>query len=205
MLFVFLKISHDLEQLVTYLSLVSQVGHKTIAAHKYILALRSDYFRRLFLQTQPSNINNAPTAINPDEVHNVSDKTDFHTLTHLLQYIYTDTCDVFNPSYRHHTPGVALTSSDFNVSDDFGNLTLNDHNRNRSAYGVYKEEREKGGRKDGRKEGGKKTKKGGGKKSDEIDAMIPVRNLIDVAKKFGVGSLVKRSEKWLHLFCMYHR
>ncbi|XP_071800881.1 inhibitor of Bruton tyrosine kinase-like [Asterias amurensis] len=174
---------------------IIKVGHKTIAAHKYILALRSDYFRRLFLQTPPSNTTPSNTmAVLPDEVHNVSDKTDFQTLTHLLQYIYTDTCDVFSPGYPHNTPGVSLTSSGFNVSDDFGNLTLNDHNRNRSAFGVYREEREKGGRKDGRKDGGKKTKKGG-KKSDEIDAMVPVRNLIEVAKKFGVGSLVKRLDQ----------
>ncbi|XP_038047379.1 inhibitor of Bruton tyrosine kinase-like [Patiria miniata] len=179
---------------------VLKVGHHSIAAHKYILALRSDFFRRLFLQTPPPNTDNSPDATEPfdpfspdsQEIHDVSDKTDHNTLMHLLQYIYTDTCDVFKPDFNLKSfPGVFQNlDSVFDVADDLSNLKITDKNRHRSAYGVYKEHKEK----KGRKEAGKKSKKGGGTKN-EGDAMVHVWSLIDVAKKFGVPSLVKRLDQ----------
>ncbi|XP_022089803.1 inhibitor of Bruton tyrosine kinase-like [Acanthaster planci] len=181
---------------------VLKVGHRSIPAHKYILTLRSDYFRCLFLQTSPrENHNSAHTpdafdsfpVVKPRETHDVTDKTDFHTLMQLLQYIYTDTCDVFQSDFDFKSvPGTPRSpTTGLDVADDFDKLTITKENRHKSAYGVYKEHNEK----KGNKEGGKKAKKDGGAKKNEADGMVYVRSLIDAAKKFGVASLVKRLDQ----------
>lgn len=161
------------------------MGEVTIPAHRYILACRSEYFRKIFT-TKSEDL-----ALLPGMTPTISiDNTNFEIFTQMLKFIYTDTCDLltiggtFKLSSKNGVKqGTSL------LPDENGDVIEIEVNRKISAFEVYEKKR--------KKKGGKKTEDGAQKKDnvDQKPSQNPVRLLMDMAKKFGVKNLVKRYVK----------
>ena len=129
----------------------------------------------------------------------ISDKTnEYEIFMMTLRYMYTDKCQIFTPGFKYRpsstTPSNILkednNSDTTGLSRGFDSLTITDTNRSKSAYSVYQDHQK--GAKKGQQGGGKKNKKKSMVKSDAVDAMLPVKLLVDAAKKLGVTTLTKR-------------
>ncbi|XP_072018239.1 LOW QUALITY PROTEIN: inhibitor of Bruton tyrosine kinase-like [Amphiura filiformis] len=179
---------------------IFKIGNRTIPAHKYILSHRSEYFRKLFSPHSDTEKNNTDASAHIDNegkmTVDVTDKADYEIFMLMLRYIYTDTCDVFKRDYKYRSSHTGNVLREDNSEQDLhiglDSLTITDLNRSRSAYSVYKEHQ--GSKKGGKGHGGKRKKKTA-EKGEREDAMLPVRLVIEVAKKFGVSTLVKRLDQ----------
>ncbi|XP_047414121.1 inhibitor of Bruton tyrosine kinase isoform X1 [Sciurus carolinensis] len=166
-----------------------QVGNRIFPAHKYILAVRSDFFQKLFLS-------DGTTSEFTDIYQKDEDSAGCHLFVvekvhpelfeYLLQFIYTDTCDFLTHGFK---PRITL-----NKKPEEYQCTLNSHvnkinchedDNQKTAFEVYKSnqahtisERQKS-----------KPKSKKGKSTGEDD---PVRMLQNVAKKFGLSNLSSR-------------
>lgn len=149
---------------------VLEVGPRKIAAHKYILAHRSDYFKKLFLQ---SDIGAASEFLN----HQVIDIADVNEelFSQLVRFIYTDDCDLLHIGETYSLPKDIL---DVDKEDDFSDFIMVSSSKKMSAYEVKQKKRWKCA------EGGKVEKRSG---------TNPVKMLQEMAETFGVHALKKRS------------
>uniref|UniRef100_A0A4W3IIP6 Inhibitor of Bruton tyrosine kinase n=1 Tax=Callorhinchus milii TaxID=7868 RepID=A0A4W3IIP6_CALMI len=80
-----------------------QVINQIFPAHKYILAMRSDYFRKCFFpESQHSEL--PDIRLKEDDAVGcdlyILDKVQPDLFTYLLQFIYTDTCDLLTEGYK---------------------------------------------------------------------------------------------------------
>ncbi|KAM5326360.1 inhibitor of Bruton tyrosine kinase [Glossophaga mutica] len=166
-----------------------QVGNRIFPAHKYILALRSDFFQKLFLSDG--------TALDFTDVYRkdedavgcplfVVEKVHPDLFEYLLQFIYTDTCDFLTHGFK---PRINL-----NKKPEEYQGTLNSHlnkvnpheDNQKSAFEVYKSNQahtisEK-----------QKSKPKSSKKVKSSGEDDPVGMLQNVAKKFGFSTLSSR-------------
>ncbi|XP_013381620.1 inhibitor of Bruton tyrosine kinase-like [Lingula anatina] len=151
---------------------VLRIGSNEVPVHKFILASRSDYFRKIFLSEQENDV--------PPTVH--IEDVDFELFMHLLKFIYTDDCDLlkignsFQLQTAHDQENVAVEDTNFNS----GFIQVPNSKKKISAY----EMREK-------KKGKDKEK---GKKDPPVDGSgnNPVKQLHELAKRFGVHTLMKK-------------
>ncbi|KFO30398.1 Inhibitor of Bruton tyrosine kinase [Fukomys damarensis] len=167
-----------------------QVGNRIFLAHKYILAVRADFFQRLFLS-------DGTTLEFPDVYRKDEDSAGCHLFVvekvhpdlfeYLLQFIYTDTCDFLTHGFK---PKVHLSRKPEEYQDTL-NLQMNKVNcyeddSQKSTFEVYKSnqihtisERQK-------------SKPKSLKKGKSIGEDDPVRMLRNVANKFGLSNLSSR-------------
>ncbi|XP_017656171.1 inhibitor of Bruton tyrosine kinase isoform X2 [Nannospalax galili] len=167
-----------------------QVGTRTFPAHKYVLAVRSDFFQKLFLSDGT-----------PLEVSDVYRKEEDSAGCHLfvvekvhpdlfeclLQFMYTDTCDFLTHGFK---PRIFINKKSEEYQGSLNSLmnTMNcpEDETQKSAFEVYKSsqahtvsEKQKGKPKSSKK----------GRSASEDD---PVKMLQNVAKKFGLSNLSGR-------------
>lgn len=166
-----------------------QVGNRIFPAHKYILAVRSDFFQKLFLSDG--------TTLDFIDVYRkdedsagchlfVIEKVHPDLFEYLLQFIYTDTCDFLIHGF---TPRINL-----NKKPEEYQGTMNSHSNKmhchednqKSAFEVYRSNQahtvnEK-----------QKSKSKASNKGKSIGEDDPVRMLQNVAKKFGFSNLSSR-------------
>ncbi|XP_042638178.1 inhibitor of Bruton tyrosine kinase [Orycteropus afer afer] len=167
-----------------------QVGNRLFPAHKYILAVRSDFFQKLFI-SDGTTLDFAEVYRKDEDSSGchlfVVEKVHPDLFEYLLQFIYTDTCDFLTHGYK---PRIHL-----NKKQEEYQSTLNSHvnkmnccedNNQKSTFEVYESNQaQTTGERQKRKS--KSSKKG--KSVGEDD---PVRMLQNVAKKFGFNNLSSR-------------
>ncbi|XP_048209598.1 inhibitor of Bruton tyrosine kinase isoform X2 [Perognathus longimembris pacificus] len=184
------RLLRDTDEMDSIHDVTFQVGHRIFPAHKYILAVRSDFFQKLFLS------DSTPSSGLPDVYRKDEDSSGCHLFAvekvhpdlfeYLLQFMYTDTCDFLTHGFK---PRILVNkkSEEYqgSLSTDVNKINCYEDDNQKSAYAVYKsnqvltiseEQRSKL----------KSSKKG---KSGEDD---PVRMLQNVAKKFGLSNLSSR-------------
>uniref|UniRef100_A0A8C7FFP0 Inhibitor of Bruton tyrosine kinase n=1 Tax=Oncorhynchus kisutch TaxID=8019 RepID=A0A8C7FFP0_ONCKI len=180
-----------------------QAGDRTFPAHKYLLSMRSEFFRKqLVLDGEEGDweMRRSEDAVGCDLL--VVETVSPEMLEHVLKFIYTDSCDllvqghcprVFGQNQKQQGPDPEqeqLISSLQDLGFHEGNL------RDRSALEVYRS-LTPSARGDGDKPKSKSTKpgkkgKGGKAGAGEGGKVNPVKTLQGVAKKLGMGSLSAR-------------
>ncbi|XP_019507453.1 PREDICTED: inhibitor of Bruton tyrosine kinase [Hipposideros armiger] len=166
-----------------------QVGNRIFPAHKYILAVRSDFFQKLFLSDG--------TSLDFTDVYQkdedsagchlfVVEKVHPDLFEYLLQFIYTDTCDFLTHGFK---PRINSNKKpeEYESTPDSHLKKMNSHEDNqKSAFEVYKSNQaqtisEK-----------QKSKPKSSKKVKSVGEDDPVRMLQNLARKFGFSNLSSR-------------
>lgn len=184
------KLLREADEMDSIHDVTFQVGNRLFAAHKYVLAVRSDFFQKLFLS------NGTPLELT--DVYRkdedaagcplfVVEKVHPDLFEYLLQFMYTDTCDFLTHGFKPRMT-VNKKPEDYKGSPDSHLHKMNCHedDKQKSAFEVYRSnqahtisERQKSKHKSSKK----------GKGVGEED---PVRMLQNVAKKFGLSNLSSR-------------
>ncbi|ELT94596.1 hypothetical protein CAPTEDRAFT_128118, partial [Capitella teleta] len=139
---------------------VLQVGTQRVPAHAYILAMKSEYFRRYFEKTPPSQ--NNPIIV----------KCSQNLLSQLVQYFYTDTCDLLTPGFLWQPDDEEAEQEEEVVEES--TTVLSAKSRKKAAFEVYKEMKER---------------------EPLVKPPQPVNaqgRLVQVATELGIGGLVHR-------------
>ncbi|XP_036850372.2 inhibitor of Bruton tyrosine kinase isoform X2 [Manis javanica] len=165
------------------------VGSRVFPAHKYILAVHSDFFQKLFLS-------DGTTLGFVDVYRKDEDSAGCHLFVvekvhpdlfeYLLQFIYTDTCDFLIHGFK---PRINLNKKpeEYQGTPDSHLNKMNCHEDNqKSAFEVYRSNQahivsEK-----------QKIKPKSSNKGKSVEEHDPVRMLQNVAKKFGFSNLSSR-------------
>ncbi|XP_045699381.1 inhibitor of Bruton tyrosine kinase [Phyllostomus hastatus] len=166
-----------------------QVDNRIFPAHKYILALRSDFFQKLFLSDGSSLDFTGVYRKEEDAVGCplfVVEKVHPDLFEYLLQFIYTDTCDFLTHGFK---PRINLNKKpeEYQGTPNSHLNKVNSHEDNqKSAFEVYKSNQahtisEK-----------QKSKPKSSKKVKSVGEDDPVGMLQNVARKFGFSTLSSR-------------
>lgn len=169
-----------------------QVGAKIFPVHKYILAMRSDFFRKLFISDHdwldpPDLYRKEEDDVGCDLF--VIEKLHPDLFTYLLQYIYTDTCDlliyghvpqmIYKEKTDEYQDILISNFSKISVHEDVNKKSAFEVNRSNQALLVNETQKSKP------KSAAKKCKAVG----EEVNL---IKMLQIAAKKFGLGSLSSR-------------
>ncbi|XP_043447821.1 inhibitor of Bruton tyrosine kinase isoform X4 [Prionailurus viverrinus] len=166
-----------------------QVGNRIFPAHKYILAVHSDFFQKLFL-SDGTTLDFADVYRKDEDSAGchlfVIEKVHPDLFEYLLQFIYTDTCDFLLHGF---TPRINLNKKpeEYQGALNSHSNKMNCHEDNqKSAFEVYRSNQahtvnEK-----------QKSKPKSSNKGKSIREDDPVRMLQNVAKKFGFSNLSSR-------------
>uniref|UniRef100_A0A3B3BGL0 Inhibitor of Bruton agammaglobulinemia tyrosine kinase n=1 Tax=Oryzias melastigma TaxID=30732 RepID=A0A3B3BGL0_ORYME len=177
-----------------------QAGNHTFPAHKYILSMRSDFFRKLFVtdhrgdeEELDKEVRRSEDAVGCDLL--ILEKIPADMLEYALRFMYTDSCELLVHGARAKTSGLPpAQNQQEKLISSLQVLGL----RDRSALEVYrslspstKEDNNKAKNKGSK--AGKKAKGGKGDKAAANEGGAnPVKSLQAVAKKLGLGSLSAR-------------
>ncbi|KAM9852655.1 inhibitor of Bruton tyrosine kinase [Aulostomus maculatus] len=179
-----------------------QAGDRTFPAHKYILSMRSDFFRKQFMSERGDDeeidkeVRKSEDAVGCDLL--ILDKMPADMLEYALHFIYTDSCELLVQGARPRVSGALKgeiqDSEEEKLISSLQDLGL----RGRSALEVYRSlpPATKGDSDKAKSKASKSGKKGKGGKGDKAGAneaaANPVKTLQGVAKKLGLGSLSAR-------------
>ncbi|NXX23300.1 IBTK kinase, partial [Podargus strigoides] len=165
-----------------------QIGTRTYPMHKYILAVRSDFFKKLFVSSD--NQLDTPDVYRKDEDAvgcdlYVIEKVHPDLFAYLLQFIYTDTCDLLTHGYKPKIlhKGKSEEYQDTLISN-LSKMSFDENVNGKSAFEVYRNNQvqvlnEK-----------QKSKSKKGKVAGEEANLIKM--LQSAAKKFGLSNLSGR-------------
>ncbi|KAM6185438.1 inhibitor of Bruton tyrosine kinase [Rhynchocyon petersi] len=167
-----------------------QVGNRIFPAHKYILAVRSDFFQKLFL-SDGTTVDFADIYRKDEDSAGchlfVVEKVHPDLFEYLLQFIYTDTCDFLTHGYK---PRIHLTKKpeeyQSTPNSHLNKINCHEDNNQKSAFEVYKSNQTP------TISEGQKRKLKSSKKGKSIGEDDPVRMLQNVARKFGFNNLSSR-------------
>ncbi|XP_051853281.1 inhibitor of Bruton tyrosine kinase isoform X2 [Antechinus flavipes] len=168
-----------------------QVGNKTFPVHKYILAMRSEFFRKLF--TSDGISVDCPDVYRKDEDAVgcdlfVIEKVHPDLFAYLLQYIYTDTCDFLTHGYK---PRMVIKEKSDEYQDtlisNFDKMSFHEDINQKSALEVYRSNQTHTVNE--RQKNKMKPSKKGKSVGEDVN---PVKMLQNIAKKFDVNSLSSR-------------
>ncbi|XP_067841019.1 inhibitor of Bruton tyrosine kinase isoform X1 [Heptranchias perlo] len=163
-----------------------QVGNQTFPSHKYILAMRSDYFRKLFfpdgehVETPDAQLQEGD-AVGCDLY--VLDKIQADLFVYILQFMYTDTCDLLTDGYK---PKIQCKDKIEAYQDPLISKlegSMQKFSFCEEVKGNYKNQQSQK----------QKTKSKNSKKNKGLNEEVnPVKMLQAMAKKFGLASLSAR-------------
>lgn len=184
------KLLRETDEMDSFHDVTFQVGNRLFPAHKYVLAVRSDFFQKLFLSD--GTLLELTDVYRKDEdaagCHLfVVEKVHPDLFEYLLQFMYTDTCDFLTHGFK---PRMIMNkkSEDSKGSPESRLHAVNCHvdDKQKSAFEVYRSNQAHtlGER---QKSKPKSSKKGKGVGEDD-----PVKMLQNVAKKFGLSNLSSR-------------
>ncbi|KAJ6665824.1 hypothetical protein lerEdw1_001296 [Lerista edwardsae] len=169
-----------------------QVGTRIFPVHKYILAMRSDFFRKLFDSDHDWFDSADIYRKDEDDVGCdlfVIEKLHPDLLMYLLQYIYTDSCDLL---IHGHRPKMVykekMEESQDCLTTNLNKITISEDVNNKSAFEVYRSNQvhmvnEKQ----------KSKSKSASKKCKSVREEVNLIKMLQVAaKKFGLGNLSSR-------------
>ncbi|XP_074510804.1 inhibitor of Bruton tyrosine kinase [Sebastes fasciatus] len=180
-----------------------QAGDRTFPAHKYILSMRSEFFRKQFMSEScgvdeelDGEVRKSEDAVGCDLI--ILEKIPADMLEYVLHFIYTDSCELLVHGARPRVSG-ALMGQNQDFEQDRLISSLQDLRlRGRSALEVYRSlpPATKGDGDKAKSKCAKPGKKGKGGKGDKAGAneggANPVKTLQGVAKKLGLGGLSAR-------------
>lgn len=198
-----------------------QAGDRTFPAHKYILSVRSDFFRKLLFQEGGQGDGGGVLGEKWDEETEIRREEDSsgcdllifekippELLEQVLQFIYTDSCEMLTHGARPSVPRTAPRKDaqqkheqQEQLIHSLQELGLGDTLRGRSALEVYRSlpppSGLEGDNKDREKPKSKTSKAGkkagkGGSGGGDAGASNPVKMLQALAKRLGLGSLSSR-------------
>lgn len=165
-----------------------QIGTRTYAVHKYILAVRSDFFKKLFVSSDsqletPDVYRKDEDAVGCDLY--VIEKVHPDLFAYLLQFIYTDTCDLLTHGYK---PKILHKEKSEEYQDtlisNLNKMSFDEDVNRKSAFEIYRNnqvqvlnEKQKNKSKKGKIVGG--------------EANL-IKMLQSAAKKFGLSNLSGR-------------
>ncbi|XP_063772958.1 inhibitor of Bruton tyrosine kinase isoform X2 [Pseudophryne corroboree] len=188
----FKKLLNEVDELDNIHDVTFLLGSQSFPAHKYILAMKCDFFRRLFFSGDSNQIDF------PDLYHNgedaagcdvfVIEKIPPGLFTYILQFVYTDTCDMLVQGHKPRAiQNEKIEENKDNIISDFQKISFNEDMKGKSAYEVYRNseicaDNEK---KKGKSKPSKKPKY----VSEETS---PVKMLQNLAKRFGLSNLSSR-------------
>ncbi|XP_020489529.1 inhibitor of Bruton tyrosine kinase [Labrus bergylta] len=180
-----------------------QAGDRTFPAHKYILSMKSEFFRKQFMsehggvdEEPDEEVRKSEDAVGCDLL--ILEKIPADLLEYTLHFIYTDSCELLVHGAR---PRVSVASNGQNQDSEQERLisSLQDLGlRGRSALEVYRSlpPASKGDGDKAKNKCAKPGKRGKGGKGDKHGAneggANPLKSLQGVAKKLGLGSLSAR-------------
>ncbi|TNN60589.1 Inhibitor of Bruton tyrosine kinase [Liparis tanakae] len=180
-----------------------QAGDRTFPAHKYILSMRSEFFRKLFVperdldEEEPDgDVRKSEDAVGCDLI--ILEKVTPDMLEYALHFIYSDSCELLVHGAR---PPVSAASTGQNQALQRERLisSLQDLSlRGRSALEVYRSlpPATQGDGDKAKSKCAKPGKKGKGGKGDKVGpnegGANPVKTFQGVAKQLGLGSLSAR-------------
>ncbi|XP_066468568.1 inhibitor of Bruton tyrosine kinase [Tiliqua scincoides] len=188
----FSKLLGEADVMDTIHDVTLQVGTRIFPTHKYILAMRSDFFRKLF-GSDGDWLDSADVyRKDEDDVGCdlfVIEKLHPDLFMYLLQYIYTDSCDLLIHGHRPKTVyKEKVEENQDSLTTNLNKITINDDVNNKSAFEVYRSNQvhivnEKQ----------KSKSKSISKKFKGIREEVNLIKALQVAaKKFGLGNLSSR-------------
>ncbi|XP_072355904.1 inhibitor of Bruton tyrosine kinase isoform X2 [Scyliorhinus torazame] len=168
-----------------------QVGNQIFPSHKYILAMRSDYFRKLFFPDgENTEIPDAQLqegdAVGCDLY--ILDKIQTDLFAYILQFIYTNTCDLLTDGYK---PKIYCKDKIETYQDPL----ISKLERSMQKFSFCEEVKEKSASEVYENQPCKKlkTKSKSSKKTRGLNEEAnPIKLLQATAKKFGLASLSAR-------------
>ncbi|XP_028903554.1 inhibitor of Bruton tyrosine kinase [Ornithorhynchus anatinus] len=182
------KLLGETDEMDTIHDVTFQVGNRTFPVHKYILSLRSDFFRKLFTSNGTSL--DAPDVYPSDKDPEgrklfVIEKVHPDLFAQLLQFIYTDTCDFLTHGYK---PRMQSKKPPEDCEEALiSNLNAMSFPEELSQKGTFKVYRSNRIQSVGERQTNKpKSSKKGKNVGEEVS---PVQMLQMVAKKFGFSNL----------------
>ncbi|XP_061572215.1 inhibitor of Bruton tyrosine kinase [Cololabis saira] len=178
-----------------------QAGDRTFPAHKSILSMRSEFFKKRFMSDHcgvedelDEEVKKSVDAVGCDLL--ILEKIPADMLEYALHFIYTDSCELLVHGAR---PRVSPGLTGHNKDSEQGRLisSLQDLDlRGRSALEVYRSLPPSAKEDSNKNKGSKSGKKGKEGKSDKAEAgkggVNPVKTLQAVATKLGLSSLSAR-------------
>ncbi|KFV76756.1 Inhibitor of Bruton tyrosine kinase [Dryobates pubescens] len=182
------KLLRETDEMDSIHDVTFQIGTRTYPLHKYILAARSDFFNELFAASD--NQLDTPGVYRKDEDAvgcdlYIIEKVHPDLFAYLLQFIYTDTCDLLTQGFKPKLlpKGKSEEYQDTLISN-LSKMSFEDDVNGKAAFEIYRNnqvqvihEKQKG-----------KSKKGrvGGEEANLI------KMVQSAAKKFGLSSLSER-------------
>ncbi|NXI52727.1 IBTK kinase, partial [Chloroceryle aenea] len=182
------KLLHETDEMDSIHDVTFQIGTRTYPVHKYILAVRSEFFKKLFLSND--NQLDTPDVYRKDEDAvgcdlYIIEKVHPDLFAYLLQFIYTDTCDLLTHGYKPKIlhKGKSEEYQDTLISN-LSKMSFEDNVNGKSAFEIYRNNQvqvinEK-----------QKSKSKKGKVAGEEANLIKM--LQSAAKKFGLSILSGR-------------
>uniref|UniRef100_A0A2C9LAN8 BTB domain-containing protein n=1 Tax=Biomphalaria glabrata TaxID=6526 RepID=A0A2C9LAN8_BIOGL len=156
---------------------VIQVGNRSWPVHKYIISLRSDYFRNVV--TTGHNLKGEKLVL---KVDNISPEI----MKQLIYFIYTDSCDYLQLGHKisHHQSPALNSSEGKRNCDTVNNVSEEAVTKGLSAFQVHQKLSSKAHKKDSLN---KLTQN-----DESQQSQNPVKLLQEAARRFGVKGLSKR-------------
>ncbi|XP_036394726.1 inhibitor of Bruton tyrosine kinase isoform X1 [Megalops cyprinoides] len=184
----FLNLLSSADEMDSIHDVTLQAGTRTFPAHKYVLSMRSDFFRKQLYPTteggRPEEEEEEEGVRKSEDVAGcdllVLEKIPAEMLEHTLRFVYADSCELLVHGSRPGPP----PPQDPALSG-LHDLSLPEGLRGRSALEVYRSLPA------AQNKSTKTSKKNKGGGAGEL-APNPVKTLQGVAKKLGVGSLSAR-------------
>ncbi|XP_033496610.2 inhibitor of Bruton tyrosine kinase [Epinephelus lanceolatus] len=182
-----------------------QAGDRTFPAHKYILSMRSEFFRKQFMSEHcgvveelDGEVKKSEDAVGCDLI--ILERIPADMLEYALHFIYTDSCELLVHGAWPKVSGAFMGQNQSQDSEQERLISsLQDLGlRGRSALEVYRSlpPATKGDGDKAKSKCAKPGKKGKGGKGDKAGAneggANPVKTLQGIAKKLGLGSLSAR-------------
>ncbi|EAW48685.1 inhibitor of Bruton tyrosine kinase [Homo sapiens] len=184
------KLLREADEMDSIHDVTFQVGNRLFPAHKYILAVHSDFFQKLFLSD--GNTSEFTDIYQKDEDSAgchlfVVEKVHPDMFEYLLQFIYTDTCDFLTHGFK---PRIHLNKNpeeyQGTLNSHLNKVNFHEDDNQKSAFEVYKSNQAQTVS-ERQKSKPKSCKKGKNIREDD-----PVRMLQTVAKKFDFSNLSSR-------------
>ncbi|CAH2249161.1 inhibitor of Bruton tyrosine kinase isoform X1 [Pelobates cultripes] len=171
-----------------------QLDNQTFPAHKYILAMRCDFFNKLFFSWDDNHLDYPDIYKKGEDAAGcdlfVIEKVHPDLFAYILQFVYTDKCDML---LQGHKPRIRCKEKVEETKDSiisgFQKMSFCEDVKGQSAYEVYKNN-QICGENEKQKSKAKPCKKG--KYNNEETSTSPVKMLQNIAKKFGLSSLSSR-------------
>lgn len=191
----FKKLLNEVDEMDSIHDVTLFLGSQAFPAHRYILAMKSDFFQKQFFSKDnnqadfPDFYQNGEDLAGCDQF--VIEKVSPVLFSYILQFLYTDTCDMLVHGHKpKYIQKDKIEENQDTLISDFQKLRFHEDVKGKSAYEVYRNnqicaDNEK-----------KKGKMRPSKKSKCVsEESSPVKLLQNLAKKFGISSLSSRFVK----------